>query len=686
MKLLHTLVMLFFICNTATSQNALWEYLNGNAYYRGGNVGIGVILQPTERLEVDGNIKANSFYTQGIVVGSQTPELAYQNAGSTIGAYRAEQSLYLQSPNALFFHASAMEDSLASMTILPTGKIGIGTEEPTHALTINSDSMTLRLIGNKGDYGYGAKLNFGDEDYVYLEEDEDDNLVINSRVRTAFMGGRIGVRTLNPTQELDVFGDIALSDGTGRIEFKEESSVKSYINWSGTDLTIQNDESGTGADIRLNTNGDVVLNAEDDVRIDANATFDVISDNVRIATTSDGSGYLQTYGANGNANFRVSTLSGGNKGFLGVYEDTGDLRVRASILSNGAGNFATWGTNGKTNFYSGGTDSGFAYIYNSGGSARAGMDILATGAGYFETTGSNGQDNVRLTTLSGSSTRGFVALVDEGGTTEAGIYVNSSGNGQMFADIKNFRMEHPTKKGKDIWYACIEGPEAAAYERGVGTLKNGEAFIQFSEHFELVVNVETMTVILTPHSTETYGLAIVDKTAKGILVRELNPSKKRKKGGNFKFDWEAKGVRKGYEDYRVIRDSNEDLPTDNDAPVAPEQLEHEEFNNLQDDTIVDATMDSSEEKLESSSSLGQNRPNPFDGTTTIPFHIDESVQNAEIFIYGVGGNLEKQFRISDRGTGEVTIDMNVSSEGNYFYALVLDGKLIETKQMMLAKQ
>ncbi|MBK9109060.1 MAG: hypothetical protein IPM92_12025 [Saprospiraceae bacterium] len=116
------------------------------------------------------------------------------------------------------------------------------------------------------------------------------------------------------------------------------------------------------------------------------------------------------------------------------------------------------------------------------------------------------------------------------------------------ANVKNFSMDHPNDPSKEIWYACVEGPEAAAYERGSIQLVNGEAYVPFSEHFELVINPATMTIQLTPGSADSEGLAVVEKTSKGFRVKEL-----RKGQGNYSFDWEAKGVRKGYEDYKVVR-------------------------------------------------------------------------------------------------------------------------------------
>ena len=115
--------------------------------------------------------------------------------------------------------------------------------------------------------------------------------------------------------------------------------------------------------------------------------------------------------------------------------------------------------------------------------------------------------------------------------------------------VKNFVMDHPTDETKSIVYACIEGPEAAAYERGTIELVDGEAFIPFTEHFTIVINPETMTVSLTPLSADSKGLAVVEKTANGIRVKELHNGQ-----GNYKVDWEAKAVRKGLEEYKPVRD------------------------------------------------------------------------------------------------------------------------------------
>jgi hypothetical protein len=93
------------------------------------------------------------------------------------------------------------------------GSVGIGTQDPTHKLTIqSSNQLSFRLIG-PGGYGSQAKMNFGDSDYVYFEEDVDDKLHIYAHAGARFMGGNVGINTLSPTRRLHVVGD-ALVEGT----------------------------------------------------------------------------------------------------------------------------------------------------------------------------------------------------------------------------------------------------------------------------------------------------------------------------------------------------------------------------------------------------------------------------------------------------------------------------------------
>jgi len=175
-------------------------------------------------------------------------------------------------------------------------------------------------------------------------------------------------------------------------------------------------------------------------------------------------------------------------------------------------------------------------------------EVVSDGPGWFSNLTS--LNNVFSQTF--RTPNGVLEMTDEFIKLGSDFMVNSEGYmfvKEIAAEIKNFRMDHPEDPSKEIYYVSLEGPEAGAYERGTARLINGEAFVPYSDHFQLVIGDNVPTMILTPQSIETYGLAVVEKRADGFVVRELMNGK-----GNFAFDWEVKAVRAGYEDYRVVRD------------------------------------------------------------------------------------------------------------------------------------
>ncbi len=83
--------------------------------------------------------------------------------------------------------------------------------------------------------------------------------------------------------------------------------------------------------------------------------------------------------------------------------------------------------------------------------------------------------------------------------------------------------------------------------------------------------------------------------------------------------------------------------------------------------------------------LEQNIPNPFDGTTIIRCYVPEGFQSAQLIISSQHGVVLKRSHLTQSGINEITIDANSVSAGIYQYTFVIDGKVIDTKQMVLAK-
>ena len=83
--------------------------------------------------------------------------------------------------------------------------------------------------------------------------------------------------------------------------------------------------------------------------------------------------------------------------------------------------------------------------------------------------------------------------------------------------------------------------------------------------------------------------------------------------------------------------------------------------------------------------LKQNNPNPFTENTVIEYTLPESIQNANIYIYDMNGKQIEQIVLTERGDASITVNGGQLSAGMYLYSLIADGKIIDTKRMILTK-
>ena len=83
--------------------------------------------------------------------------------------------------------------------------------------------------------------------------------------------------------------------------------------------------------------------------------------------------------------------------------------------------------------------------------------------------------------------------------------------------------------------------------------------------------------------------------------------------------------------------------------------------------------------------LLQNKPNPSQGQTAIDFNIPGDFNNAEILLTDETGRLIKKISIQEKGLGSLNLNATELSSGMYNYSLIVDGQIIDTKRMVLAK-
>lgn len=83
--------------------------------------------------------------------------------------------------------------------------------------------------------------------------------------------------------------------------------------------------------------------------------------------------------------------------------------------------------------------------------------------------------------------------------------------------------------------------------------------------------------------------------------------------------------------------------------------------------------------------LDQNNPNPFSNITTISYNLPQNFTAAQIILTDKSDKTLKQVTVSGSGKGTIHIDAATLSAGAYNYSLLVDGKLIATRQMSLIK-
>ncbi|MCP4707335.1 MAG: hypothetical protein GY869_01810, partial [Planctomycetes bacterium] len=233
--------------------------------------------------------------------------------------------------------------------------VGIGTKIPSHKLTVESfDNKSFRLIGPEI-YGFGARLNFGDNDYAYIEEDLDDKLKLFGSVRTSIMGGNVGIGTLDPTKKLDIdFGDLIVQ-GPGSFDTAGEEgtlflgSVHHYIKGvHGFGVKIGTYGNGDILSIR-ELSGKVGINTNDPqekFHVIGTSRFDLGSGQVNLSTPGGWPGII-AYSPNGNRRDitftdNEITISAGSDSSppsstnaLRIFEN-GEVAVKVLIISGGS--------------------------------------------------------------------------------------------------------------------------------------------------------------------------------------------------------------------------------------------------------------------------------------------------------------------------------------------------------------
>jgi len=389
------------------------------------------------------------------------------------------------------------------------GKVGIGTNAPQDELDVTSPTNAyVRANKNRitdaggfklaagGDDKWSILMPTGSEDLWFWDPKVDARLLIKKDT------GNVGIGLRDPGSKLSVQGGVSIGDATYA---QTAAPTEGMIIEGNVGIGTTDPDPNSKLDV-VNSLGDSWIRVGSDV---ANSIGGIKMRN----------------------DARTWIIETSNDDKFKITDSTADMH-RLTIETTG---------------YVGiGTDSPEAELDVRGYTAR----IESSGHANFEIqAGGSGSAYLHLNPVSNTKRWKIIAREDKDKLQfwPGDIYFTRTGNIEKTGGaVCSFVEEHPQDPTKEIVYTCLEGPEAGTYVRGTAQLVDGEAVVNLPEHFSLVTSDEGLTVQLTAVA-EWLQLCVVEKGTQRIVVREAD-------GRNAQFDYLVQGVRKGHEDYQVIRD------------------------------------------------------------------------------------------------------------------------------------
>ncbi len=82
-------------------------------------------------------------------------------------------------------------------------------------------------------------------------------------------------------------------------------------------------------------------------------------------------------------------------------------------------------------------------------------------------------------------------------------------------------------------------------------------------------------------------------------------------------------------------------------------------------------------------SMDQNEPNPFTLETTVKYNLPKEINTAYMAVYDLSGKQVTTLPISQKGEASMVITSEKLASGIYIYSIIADGKVLDTKRMVV---
>lgn len=92
-----------------------------------------------------------------------------------------------------------------------------------------------------------------------------------------------------------------------------------------------------------------------------------------------------------------------------------------------------------------------------------------------------------------------------------------------------------------------------------------------------------------------------------------------------------------------------------------------------------------EEAISPNAELYQNEPNPFSKETIIRYLIPANTSSAQCYIFDSTGKMIFNKTLTEKGEGHILFNADELTAGIYIYSLVVDGQLVKSRNLIIAK-
>jgi hypothetical protein len=385
-----------------------------------------------------------------------------------------------------------------------------------------------------------------------------------------------------------------------------------------------------------------------------------------------GNGYgLSGYSSDGEGVYGLSSTGygvHGSSGYLGVYGDGTTFGLYGTsdngyaVFGTSSGSYGVYGRSGYVGVYGSGNSYG-VYGYSSAGNGVRAASVNSDGA-YFTSYSAYG--------IRAGTTHGSYAGVFDGNVYAFGNYYSSSDknlkkNIQDFGDAMSI-----INKLKPKNYEFRTDDKFASLNLPKGT------------HYGLVAqDVEEVLPNLVKESPQEIG---------SKADEPIKPRSNDGKAPTAATEQKVTKVEPGKKELMNIKGVNyEEL-----IPIIIKGMQEQEakiesltqlVNKLQGSAVSSGSQNNIAVNFAglSTASLDQNIPNPLNNSTSIHYSVPSGSSKALLNITDNNGNTVKQIQLNGMGNGLVNIETSGLSAGTYSYTLIVDGKQIETKKMVIAR-